>query len=110
MELQRQMQRQISEWILAFAAWCSAIGVPLVIGMCWKALTHNDWKALTHNGNAPGLLYALFGVTAPVALSCYFGIRAHRQGSRIGYFLKFIVPLTLLGISTLAVLVLKALP
>lgn len=38
-----------------------------------------------------------------IAFSCYLGIKARRQGSKKGFVLKFIVPVVLVGLSTLFV-------
>jgi hypothetical protein len=38
-----------------------------------------------------------------IAIGCYLGIRARRQGSHKGYIFKLMLPLILLGISTVVV-------
>lgn len=84
-EIQARMHRALAESGLAVAAWGMAAVLPYV------------WFARP-NGTVE-LEVSAIG-TVLVALSCYFGLRAHRRGSRVGFLLKFALPLVILGIST----------
>jgi hypothetical protein len=95
LQVQAQMKWQFAKWMIAFMAWGFAITLPLA------------WLPLAWTPGAAALSDAL-EITAMgglcIALSCYLGIRARRQGSRAGYVLKSMLPLVLLGISTAVVL------
>lgn len=89
LQIQVRMKRQVSEWVFVFLAWASAIASPFIL-----VAGPDGSEALKFSGMA----------ALPIAFSCYLGIKARRQGSRQGYVLKFMLPLILLGISTLVVL------
>jgi hypothetical protein len=80
---------QFRLWGLVFVAWLFAASGPFI----FAANTHDL-----------GLSKVYFVGLAIVAFSCYLGIKAKREGSRAGYFLKLILPLMLLGISSVIAL------
>jgi hypothetical protein len=81
--------RASEAWLFAFAAWLLAALMPLQLG--FAALPD-----LTARELIAGALV--------IGLSCYLGLKARRDGSRKGFVLKFVLPLILLGVSTLVVL------
>jgi hypothetical protein len=89
MEFQGALQRKFHGWALVFAAWIFAAALPII----WNA---SPTRADSLKVGAGGALF--------IALSCYLGIRAGRQGSRSGFILKLVVPLFLIGCSSVAVL------
>ena len=48
----------------------------------------------------PGDAQVYFVLALLLAASCYWGVRARRRGSRLTFRLMTVVPLTLLGLST----------
>ena len=90
LEFQARIYRAFVEWMFASMAWVLAVSLPPLI-----------WFAAPHGSDALKLclIEALF-----IAVSCYLGVKARREGSRKGFVLKFMLPLILLGMSTLAVL------
>lgn len=97
-EIMANMQRRIAEGMAVALAWCLAIFVPFL-------------AIAAHTAHAPVTdLLEVGGVCLlVVAFSCYLGIKARKEGSRIGYVLKLVVPLVLLGISTIVVACLSVL-
>jgi hypothetical protein len=76
-------------WIFVFAAWVLAGYLPPAV---W--LTPLD----------ASMARRLWFVAALYILgSCYLGFKARREGSRKGFVLKFMLPLLILGVSTLVV-------
>jgi hypothetical protein len=95
MQIQAQMQQQIHEWTFVVLAWfCSMLAPLCVLG-----------PASRQSVQGSAITFAV--LAAFIGFSCYLGIRARCQGSRIGYRLKSVIPLALLGISTIAVVVLN---
>jgi len=86
---QAPIERPREEWLFAFAACLMAILLPLQF----------EFAGLPHLDRVELALGALF-----IAFSCFLGLRARRKGSHKGFLLKFVLPLVLLGVSTLAAL------
>jgi hypothetical protein len=83
--IQAQMKRQLLSWLLTFFAWVMALFVPFA------------W--LISPNRTDNFEVSLMG-GAFVAFSCYLGIRSRATGSQWGYRLRFLLPLILLGVST----------
>ena len=83
--IQAQMKRQLLSWLLTFFAWVMALFVPFA------------W--LISPNRTDNFEVSLMG-GAFVAFSCYLGIRSRAAGSQWGYRLRFLLPLILLGVST----------
>jgi hypothetical protein len=83
------MKQQFMEWMFVLMACVFAIGLPFM------------WIASPTVSDA----LKISAIGAPfIAISCYLGIRARRQGSHKGYIFKLMLPLILLGISMIVVL------
>jgi hypothetical protein len=89
MEITAEMSMRLREWSLVFLAWMVAMFLPV-------ALVANP-----HQSEAWGPALIMGSL---IAFSCYLGIKARREGSPREYFLKFKLPLILLGISTILTL------
>jgi hypothetical protein len=89
LEITAGMKRELTEWVLVFMAWVLALVLPFA------------WLASPNRSDA--FQFTLMA-TPFIAVSCYLGIKARREGSRREYFLKVTLPLVLLGISTLVAL------
>jgi hypothetical protein len=94
--LQARLVQPSSDRIFIVAAWILAASVPLTF--------------LLAAPPSPAILIKLYIVTAAfIAVSCFRGLKARRDGSRKGFMHKFVLPLMLLGISTAVVLSCKLL-
>ena len=96
LEIQSRLRRPTGDRVFVFAAWILALSVPLI------------FLSATPPGFAIEIRVCLAG-TALIAVSCYRGLKARREGSRRGFVLKFVLPLILLGVSTTVVLIGKLL-
>ena len=83
------IERSRDEWLFAFAACLMAVLLPLQF----------EYAGLPHLNRVELVIGGLV-----IALSCFLGLRARRKGSDKGFLLKFVLPLVLLGVSTLAAL------
>jgi hypothetical protein len=91
MELLTQMKQAYVEWLFAVVASALAVMLPVV----WF-LDQNVPAGIKLKVSALGAVL--------VGLSCYFGIKARRRGSRVGLWFKCVIPIILLAISTFVVL------
>ena len=83
--IQGRVKWQFAQALLTFMAWVMAPIIPFA----WVVTPeYSDSLKIS-------LIGALF-----IAFSCYLGIRSRREGSRWGCRLEFLLPLILLGIST----------
>jgi hypothetical protein len=86
------LKRPTGDGVFVFAAWVLALSVPLI------------FLSAPPPGFAVEIRVCLAG-TALIAVSCYRGLKARREGSHRGFVLKFVLPLILLGLSTTVVII-----
>ena len=96
LQFQAGVKGKSSDRIFVLAAWVLAISIPLIF-----LLAQPPSSAMLIRLCLVGALF--------IAVSCYRGLRALRDGSRKGFVLKFLLPLILLGASTVVVFVGKLL-
>jgi hypothetical protein len=96
LELQARPKSPSRDGVLVFAAWALAILLPLQF-------------FLAAPPRSPAFVRLCLVGGVYIAFSCYRGLKARRDGSRKGFVLKFVLPLTFLGISTVFVFVSKLL-
>lgn len=87
LEFQGGLKQASSDRMFVFAAWVLAASVPLVF-------------LLAERPNSAVLIRLYLVGALFIAVSCYRGVRALRDGSRKGFVLKFLLPLILAGSST----------
>jgi hypothetical protein len=88
--VQAGLERASGDRIFVFAAWVLAVSVPLVF-------------LFAAPPTSAGLMLCPIAAVF-IAISCYRGLKARRDGSRKGFVLKFVLPLILLCMSTTVVL------
>lgn len=96
LELEARLKSPSRDGVLVFAAWVLAILLPL------------QFLSVTPP-RSPALIWLCLVGGVYIAFSCYRGLKAWRDGSRKGFVLKFVFPLTFLGISTVFLFVSKLL-
>lgn len=96
LRFQRGQKRASGDRIFVLAAWVLAVSIPLIF-----LLSEPPSAAILVRLCIVGSLF--------IAVSCYRGLRALRDGSRKGFVLKFLLPLILLGASIVVVFVGKLL-
>jgi hypothetical protein len=89
MQLMVQLRWRFTQWVWVMCGWVFAALGPFIL--------------VANPRGSDALKAWLIGVLL-IGSSCYLGVKARREGSRTGFLLKLVVPLTLLGISSFIVL------